>query len=344
LIFESSSAVTAKVKTRFGKSLNAGDYKKLLSCHSIAQVVSQLKSTYKYKEILKSINETSVHRRQLEQVLRQNLFEEFAVICRYEIGVTAHFSRFIVRDFEIQQIIHFLTLLVAGNHEDYILSLPSYFEKHTDIDLAELAKAQNYEEFLSALSKTPYQKLLRDFKPNEREILDLTKIEDILYIFIYQEMYDIIEEHAGKQEKAELTNIFDNIIDYNNLIRIIRLKKYYKMDKHEIKKFILPFGTLKESQINILCDSNSADDVVNIMKTFPQGKLIISLEYTHIGEIYLRARYNICRHNLAISTTPSVTAISYYFIMQTELLNIIKIVEGARYNFDREKLNTMLIY
>ena len=58
---------------------------------------------------------------------------------------------------EIEQILHSLMYLDAGNPEEYLFSLPAFLNRHTRIDLYALAHVKNYEDLLSALSHTPYR-------------------------------------------------------------------------------------------------------------------------------------------------------------------------------------------
>lgn len=341
---DSSIAVIAKAKSKFGRQLKYDDYKKLLHCNSLPEVVSYLKTYTHYKDVLTRINANTVHRGQLELLLKQKLFYDFGALCRYEVGVTSHFAKFLIQNYEINQIIHFLTLLCAGRYEDYILSMPTYFDRHTEIDLVGLSKANNYNEFLSALSRTPYEKLLRKYTPKDNQHLQIPEIEDALYTHMYQEMYQIIEKHAGSSEKAELTKLFDTILNYINFVRIYRLKTYYSQSPEEIKSHLLPFGTLKKHQVEAMVNAANTQELLHIIESLPQGRLFNKMNYNYVGEISMRARFNLCKTNMYTSSNPSVVAISYYFLTQVELENITNIVEGTRYDFDRNQIDDLLIY
>ena len=43
------------------------------------------------------------------------------------------------------------------------------------------------------------------------------------------------------------------------------------------------------------------------------------------------------------SNNPSVVMISYMFVAETELMNIITLIEGTRYKLDSKKIQSLLI-
>ena len=54
---DTSFAVLTKARAKFGKRLTNKDYTNLLSCNSVAEIMSYLKSYTHYSEILKDMNE-----------------------------------------------------------------------------------------------------------------------------------------------------------------------------------------------------------------------------------------------------------------------------------------------
>ena len=136
-----SFAVLAKARAKFGKRLTEKDYNSLLNSNSVAEVMSYLKSYTHYAEALRDINERDVHRGRLEVLLRQHLFYEFDSLCRYDSQMSTGFSAYVISRTEIEQIMRFLTLLNTSSTEKFIYQYPTYFAKHTEIDLQKLALA-----------------------------------------------------------------------------------------------------------------------------------------------------------------------------------------------------------
>lgn len=339
-----SNAVLSKARAMYGKRLTEKDYSNLLACKSVPEVMSYLKSHTKYSVLLNSINDSDVHRGQLEAILRQQIFYDFESLCRYEISVGEHFSEYIIKTTEIQQIMHFLMLLSAGHPEDYIYSLPLYFTRVSRINLKDFTSAKSYDEFLNTLSGTPYFSILKAHKQIDSSQLNLPAIENDLYTYLYKLIYKIIDKHIKGNEKSELKKYFNKCNDLYNFVRIIRLHKYYNMKGNDIKKNLIPFGTLKEHTIDAMCNAETSKDIFAIMQDTMTGKCISKLEYSTVSQLAVRGQYNLSRHNIRFSTSAAVVMLAYINLAQTELSNIINIIEGVRYSVEADRIKDILIY
>lgn len=339
-----SYAVLAKARAKYGKRLTEKDYKNLLNCKSVAEVMSYLKSYTHYGTALKEVNEQDVHRGQLEHLLRQQLFYDFDSLCHYETSVGAIFSKFVIRRMECQLLMNFITMLNSKTPEDFLFTIPAYFEKHSNLNFTQLSKANTYEEFLSMIEKSSYYPILCRFKPEKNGLLPIAAMENSLYTFILSDLYEGIEKNSPKQEKEELKSYFDTLLDYENFIRIIRLKKYYNMTPEEIKKNLLPFGSLKTYQLDRICSAENSKEAFAVMSSLRQGMYIKKTSYFYTGSLVAKVRYRKSINNIYFSNSPAAVMISYMFATETELANIICLIEGTRYNVDSKKIESLLIY
>ncbi len=339
-----SNAVLSKARAMYGKRLTEKDYAGLLACTSVPEVLSYLKNHTKYAPLLNSVSERDVHRGQLELILRQQLFYDFASLCRYEISAGEHFSQYIILRTEIKQIMHFLMLIKSGKAEEYLYALPMYFNSHTNIDLNALAKAKTYADFLNTLGNTPYKTILTKFIPKEHSQLDLPSIENALYTYLYTVVFSIIDKYTHGRQKKELRHLFTSNIDLVNFVRILRLKKYYHLNSDLIKPQLLPFGTLSEKHIADMCNAQTSKELFSIMQGTIAGRAISKMEYNYAGEISARGRYNLGRKSIRFSTYPTVVMMSYIFLEEAELSNVVNIIEGVRYKIDPEEIKKLLIY
>lgn len=343
-LINSSSAVITKARSKYGRRLTNKDYKALSKCQSVDAVVNYLKNQTHYSQTLNKLQQDNVHRGQIETMLRQKLFYDFDSLCRYEMSDGSPFSEFIIRQYEISQLVHFMLLLNCSKVEEYIYALPSYFNKHTDIDLVKLSRCRSFDEFLNTLNKGEYHKILEKFRPTSDKGIDIASAEDALRIYAQTELYTAISKRKSKKERQMLIELFDYINDFNNLSRILRLKKYYSLSAKQIKEHLIPFGTLRKDAIDKMCNANDIDDVFNIMITTPAGKRLHNMSIEKEEHLAIEGRYNMCRKKLYFSQSPAVVLLSYMYVSETELQNIITIIEGVRYNCSAEHILGLLIY
>jgi len=339
----SSNAILSKARAMYGRRLTKQNYRELLACQSVGEIANYLKTRTIYSKALAGIDENSVHRGQLEAKLKQKLFEDYASLCRYEISVGEHFSRYLITHSEIEQILHSILLLEAGTPEDYLFSLPMYLTRHTHINLTALGQIRSYDDLLAALSHTPYHKLLEGFRPIEGIPLNYTGIENALHTYLYNSVFEVIDRYTRGETAKQLREIFYSYIDLVNYARIIRLKVSYNAGPDFIRSSLLPFGNVNKRILNEMIEADSADKVTEIMEQTAIGKRFLKIEHSYAGEISNRVKYITCRHDIHFSTHPSVVMISYTFIMQAELTDIITIVEGIRYKLPPEEIAKLLV-
>lgn len=339
----SSNAILSKARAMYGKRLTGKDYQSMLGCKTVGEVAGYLKNHTSYSDMLTGVDEAAIHRGQLEMMLRQRIFYDLASLCRYELSVGERFADYILVRSEIQQILRALTLLEGEGADEYLFSLPLFLDKHTHIDLHALAKMKNYHDFLNALGHSPYRRLLEPFAPHPGEAIDITAVENALYGYLYSVVRNIIEHTRSKIAREQLNQIFTSYIDLQNYVRIVRLKKYYHANPDYIRSLQLPFGRLKESTVNEMILAESERQVTAIMKRTPLGKRSANVEYSYIDEIPLRYRFYTCEKSIRYSVYPPVVMLSYIFLTEFELSNIIHIVEGIRYGLPADDIKKLLI-
>lgn len=341
-IVNPSSAVIAKARAKYGKRLKNKDFIAMSKATSVAEVALYLKSYTYYREFLSIISGNDVHRGNVEQILRKELFNNFLSLCRYNKN-NSPVTTYILRQTEINEIMKYLTLLSIGKPEEYLFAMPLYFVEHTEIELDKFSKSRSYGEFLRALKNTEYRKLLKDYTPSEDGRIDLAAIEDCLQVFSYRELYTSIHKIKGKNEKAVLTQLFYTVVDYNTFSRIIRLKKYYHMDNAAIREHLIPYGSLTSKKLDKILAKENYDDILNALLDTKIGKKITNKNFDFEGSISAQGKFDICRHHLYFSSSPEAVLLSYYILTENELRNVIIVIEGVRYSLEQKAITDMLI-
>lgn len=339
-----SYAVSAKARAKYGRFLTDRDYTNILACRSVPEVMVYLKSHTHFASVLSEVNERDVHRGRLEQLLRQYLFNEFDTLCRYDSSISVGVSRYVIEKTEVEQIIRFLVLLNSNSTEKFIFQFPAFLSKHTELDVYKLANARDYGEFLDALRNTPYYDELKTFKPDEKGRLPVSDMENKLYARVIRHMYELINKKTKGSEKKELLSLFRTISDYSIFSRIIRLKKYYNLPPEIVKTYMLPeYSNLSQKLIDRMCEAESSAEVFQIMQSTGFGRLFSKIGHNYAGDISPRVQYMLAKKNIRFSNNPSVVMISFMFLSETELMNVISLIEGIRYQLDPKTIQSLLI-
>lgn len=340
----SSNAILAKAMTMYGRHLKEQEYTDLLHCHTVTDVAVYLKKQTVYAKALTAMNESNVHRGQLEALLKAKLLDDFAALCRYELSVGEHFSDYLIHRGEIDQILSVLRLLSAGRSQEYLLSLPVFFNSHTSLNLFSLAKVKTFAELLDALGNSKYRRIIEKCCSDETLPPDFNLIENALFLYLYTGVFETIQKQTHGDEKEELLEVFGRQVDLLNMLRIDRLKRYFSASPDMVRSMVIPFHyKIPPRTLNEMIEARSADDAFDIFSGTSYGKMLKKHPLENPSDFSNRCQYDICRTKMFFSTHASVVMLSYVFLAEIELENIIKIIEGIRYGLPQKEIAGMLI-
>ena len=338
-IINPASAIIAKIKTKYGKRMTDKDFRAMVKCESVGDVVQYLKSYTHYQVFLDKVS-NDIHRGNLEQLIRERQFEELLTLCKYNQGDTP-VTKYILRSTEISELMKFITLLSIGRPREYLFSLPLYFTQHTDIALEKLSSIHSHKELVSVLERTDYATILRQFPPDENGDYDLAAIEDALENDNLDQLYTDIGSIKNKKDRNELIKLFDTLSDYQNYSRIIRLKKNYHLSNDEIRKHLLRYGKLTGKNLDRILSKEEYEEIREELKRTGVGKKAKTIDAD--SEMAVQGSFEMCRRQLYFSTNPEIVLLAYRIVSLTELNNVIAVVEGVRYQIEPDKILEILI-
>ncbi len=338
-----SNAILAKARAMYGKRLTDADYKQLMDCRNVSEVASYLKNRTSYKSALTGFDENSAHRGQLEPMLKQNIYYDIFALSRYAKDKTLQFSDFVISEMEIEQIMRCLTLLNIGKAEEYVYTIPLSMSKFAKIDLEALTSVRSYDDILEALSGAKYLPILKKFRPREGEKINIALIEAELNNHNYGMIMEAIDNLGNGREREELRNVFSAMFDFRNVSRIIRLKRYFKFDRERIRPLLIPYGKLSKKTLEELCSASDPKEVFDMARSSYLGKIMSKLQYNETSQMADVLLSTYCIHHLRLSSNPTIVMISYIYLMEIELANIINIIEATRYGLSAEEKNKLLV-
>ena len=338
-----SNAILAKARAMYGKRLTEADYKQLMECRSVPEVASYLKTRTSYKTALTGLDENDVHRGQLEPMLKQNIYYDIFALSRYAKDQSLIFSDFAIAEMEIEQIIRCLTLVNIGRPDEYVYSMPLSMGKFAKINLEALTKVRSYDDVLEVLSGTKYFSALQKFKPKDGEKVDIALLEAELYNQNYGTVMAVIDSSKKGRDREELKDTFSALLDFRNVSRIIRLKKYFNYSESRIRPLLIPYGKLSQKTVSELCSAGSSKEVFELTRKTYLGRLMSKLQYNDSSQMANALICMYCTHHLRLSPNPTIVMISYIYLMEIELKNIINIIEATRYGLSADEKAKLLV-
>lgn len=339
----SANGMASKAKAMYGKHLSKYDYEELLKKHSVGEVANYLKNNTYYSETLKDVKENSVHRGQLENLLRRSSFDRRVRLHRYADYNTKEFYKCSIELAEINQVLACIRALMSDDYTSFIAELPLYLNPYTSYDLNEFLSVKRISDLKKVLKSTKYYENLNPFLNDEN--MDYAECEHALMVYYYKHMKDIVNKKYHGKSKKELLSMIDEMIELKNISKIYRMKKYFDGTPEEIKKVLLECKNLmnKERYEKVL-NANSSSEVVKILAESTYNIELDEESFLHIEDYINRIQYDLAKKCMNFSTNPSVIYLAYFILDDIELTNLINIVEGIRYNVSPSKIEQLIIY
>lgn len=336
------NVIAARARAMYGRSLTYKDYEALLACHTVSEIAAYLKTETAYHKVLADINEATIHRGYLESRLRRRLWDCYATLIRFDMSAGNRLSAYLMQKEETEQLMQLLRLMNVGRAGDYILSMPAFFMGHTKLDPIAVNRAADMAQLTEALSGTPYQKLLAPYAALPNGDLPLTDMETVLHTSLTNELLRVIEHTSGTL-RQELTDLCGTQIDVQNVTRMLRLKTYFDLSDDEIRAHLLPSGGAISRRMWERLLAADAEQIPELFFSTRVGRRVPEQHRPYLYDLPIRATYFTARHYMHFSVHPMVVLLSYLTIMDTEVLDVINIIEGIRYQLSPDEIKPMLV-
>ncbi len=334
------SHLSTKIRAMTGKMLKKNDYEQLMAKKSVKEVALYLKNNTYYHEVLEGINENNIHRGHLESLLSQALIQDVLKIDRYLKGSDKSIYRFVYMRQVIDDLKKMMRVLQVGKSLEQMDKSFFFINKYSVIDFDVLLKADNFNTWLDGLSDTGFYKLLKPLIIDDHKI-DLFSAEMILDMYFYKQL---VEQDGDLPSRTEKEMFFlGTAADFGNILWIYRGKKYYKLSKEMLYRYLVPFNyKLKPHLMNQMIDAKDDDTLLKLLNQSAYKFLFNDnpIEWDKRFQEYLAHGL---KKYIRMSPFSIAPIIGYVVIKQIEIANITTIIEGIRYGEDLKTIEHFMI-
>lgn len=343
-----SGVIVAKAKSMHGEQLQKEQYHELLHKRSVAEIAGYLKHETQYAEALKDVRENNIHRGQLENILRQDMFKKTMKLYRYADSSQKKYYQLPMQQIEIDLILSRIRVLISREYEDAIAEFPIFLKAYTSFDLLRLGNVHTYDDLLDVLKKTMYYEPLLQFRvaKGKENNIDYTGIETLLHQQYYAHTFQVIDKVLKGSSHKAVKELYQLEVELSNITKIYRFKKYFNAREDVIRDSLVPVRCrLSTNQLEELIAQPNAQAFLKKL----QGSMYdlgIDDHASHIFIEHYTARYLFekARKNVYYSSDAPLVYTSYLLLENRQLENIINIIEGVRYSVQVEDIEKMLIY
>ena len=341
-----SNAIVSKARSIYGNSLKEVDYLELLKKRTVSEIANFLKTKPNYQEKLKNISESNAHRGHLEALLKENLFDQSIRLMKFVHLKDKKFYALNLIKLESELILTTIRSIMSEDEEDSFTSIPLYFDKHTKIEVTKLAQAKNYIQILDAIKKTNYHQLLLPYLiKTEIKSLEYLDIEHVLEEYYYKESLKVINKYYRGKIRKDLINIFSTRVEISNIIKIYRLKRFYKAPKEIISKSLIHiYARITKAKMEEIIALENENDILKHLQSSEYNKFTDDKEYVYIEYFGEKIEYNLAKKYIYFSNKAPLVFQAFIMLNDLEVNDIINIIEGIRYQIDESEIKKMLIY
>lgn len=323
-----NAALNVKIHGKLKNRLTADMYIRMTNLKSVPQVAGFLKNETSYRDLLLETDTENIHRGYLERILWRSIHQDIKGLTAFtDISQTAFMKLFSIQE-EIENLKLFLRHFCAGHPERFnAISLSSV---KGGIDFARLAGVKNFDEFMDIIKDTIYAVPLRSFSGyrSQQNIFDFEEALDSYFTELKFKMakksldakeYEIVKETCGTEE------------DLKFIMLLIRAKRNFDFPKERLYPYLSRrYAHLSDEIARRMINAATAEEIYEIVKETRYKNVLESRTASPERQIekYLQSVHA----RMFRKSGYSIEAALYYIkVRETEIRNIITIIEGIRY-------------
>lgn len=333
----SYSALAAKIKGMQGHLLTDDDFRDLASCATIAEAVSYLKQRPFYSVLFADLDESILHREQLEQRLSQAIFYDFQKIYHFASQKQRLSLELLFRKYVPDLIRHCLYNINSGlTLQPQEAFTHPFFKKHAGLETADLLSCNSVDALIEALSGTGYDVALRTVRDSDSPTL--FQYELALDMYYYAWVWKTRTAYLSKKDLELIEHSLGFTMDLLNIQWIFRCKKYFHMAPLSISTLLIPVQyKLRRSQLRRLVEAATVDELLAALDDTYYGKIYRAYlpdtpdgaDMMHLQELILD---DICTGDMRKNPYSIAIINTYLRRKETEISHVVTVMEGIRYS------------
>lgn len=334
------SGLVTKVRAMQAKLLTEEDFQNIANLKTVTEIVAYLKDKPAYSPHLKDIDESRLHRGDIEKILIQSLYSDYIRLYRFSGMRQKWFLELYLKRYEVNLINYCLRIVFNHYEQPFDLNYKkSFFDEYSSLSIDKLITSKNVTELVENLKGTEYYNALK--KLEDAHDTTLFDYDLALNLYYFTSMWKERKKVLKKKELDIFTRDCGSKIDLLNLQWIYRAKKYYHMVPPDIYSLLIPVHyRIHVDLLKELVESPSVDEFMKSAEKTPYIR-----KYGMVSNITIEKMYKDCLYQLYLADRRSnpysiATVNTYLFLKEEELEKLTTALECVRYGLPaRETLD-----
>jgi V/A-type H+-transporting ATPase subunit C len=338
------SALASKTRSMYGQFMDGENYRELMQKRSVNDIAAYLKNNTHYRSTLADIDEATIHRSKLEKVLKRDLMQDYYKLATFSSGSVRSLIKTVYKKHEIETLKLLFRAFSLGKVEYSTIEESLLFlSRYDSINIPKLALSRNVAEFVNGLKGTVYYDRLHPYIGDGKNI-ELFNIEMALDSLYYTNIEKVVSKGFSGEDKLIIEELVGTEIDLFNLLSIYRCKSFYNMDRDLINSYMIDksFRLTKADRLRII-DSSGKESLLEQLANTKYTEIFAGkderfYDYNALEYLY-KMHYRMYQHK----STTIACIISYLRLKETEISNIVSLIECVRYKLPEEELKRFVI-
>lgn len=333
----SYSGIITKVKAMDRGLISIEDFNFISTLTSVPDFINFLKKQPAYVDMFANLDEKSLHRGQIERIIINATYTDFAKIYRFANQHQRSILKLIFFRFEVN-VLKGCLLRVFNLDDSYDLdSFYNFFMNHSDLKVDELVASKSIEEFISHLKGTIYYNLFNTLlNSNHHTLFDYEMQLDVFY---FKKIWKLKNKYLKGPELEAFTDCIGKQIDLLNIMWIYRSRKFYNVDNSTILSIIIPINyKLKKEQLYKLVETNTLEDFLSLLNTTYYHTINDSIDVLSIELIFSKLMSKMYKDNNRKYPSSISPILNYLFIKEQEIDRLTTALECIRYQLDPKEI------
>ena len=338
------AAVNTKIRALEKDFLKREDYLNMIQKKSVVDVAHYLKENTSYGKLLSEINIDNISRRDLEDILKNNMIKNMDKLIYYFRDDYKELIRSLYIKYEIEDLKILSRSIFNGKNLETIEKPLSFLGKYSRVDPKILFKSKTNRDLIYSLKGSEFYEFLIPLVNGKRENRFRFEMAlDMGYFSIIQSR----KLRISREDRKILRKWEGLLADLYNIQWVYRGKKFYSLSPEELLNYTINFGdklTFRERKT--MCYAKNLEELYKMITNTIYGFLFKKEEISR--DIYMERRINRFMYYKLKAldrkfSLSIIQTIDFVWSFEFEIRDIISILEAIRYDIPSEEARKFLV-
>lgn len=338
------AAVNAKIRALEKDFLKREDYLNMIRKKSVVDVARYLKENTSYGKLLREINVDNISRRDLEDILKNNMIKNMDKLIYYFRDDYKELIRSLYIKYEIEDLKILSRSIFNGKDLETIEKPLSFLGKYSRVDPKILFKSKTNRDLIYSLKGSEFYEFLIPLVNGKRENRFRFEMAlDMGYFSIIQSR----KLKISREDRKILKKWEGLLADLYNIQWVYRGKKFYNLSPEELLNYTINFEDKLTFRVRkAMCYAKNLEELYKMITNTIYGFLFKKEEISR--DIYMERRINrfIYYKLKALDRQfplSIIQTIDFVWSFEFEIRDIISILEAIRYDTPSEEARKFLV-